>query len=228
MNPRKKNNEAVLDVEEFGILLMTCSTKVDNDPNDNKEAIYTSKESYLWVPIISYLVKETNISSNDRKIFLELALDAITSHHRAKWSNRVEGLSVILELINSMLFYCTREKFKSSLFYDPIEFGASIEDVIDRLERLGLIEEQFSQPVSNSVFNVFGFVPLGFTQRTKLGENMLEKINSMMMFYAKKNIVAESDFDMHYNYYTTWLDFMQIIKNFALTDYGVKQNTKIR
>jgi len=223
---RKKNDEAILDVEEYGILCMTCSWHFTENYEENKEVIYTSKESYLWVPIIAYLVKETDIKQSDIKVFLELSLDAITSHQRAKWSNRAEGLAVILELINSMLFYCTREKFKNPIFYNPVEFGELIEDIIERLERLGLIEEQYNQPVSNSHFNVLGFVPVGFTSRTKLGESLLSKLNSMMMFYANKKIVNESDFNMHHKYYTTWKTFMEILNNFELTSPKPKPRIK--
>lgn len=223
---RKKNDEAILDVEEYGILCMTCAWQMTENFDQNKEVLYTSKESYLWVPIIAYLVKETEISQKDIKVFLELSLDAITSHQRAKWSNRAEGLSVILELINSMLFYCTREKFKNPIFYNPIQFGELIEDIIERLERLGLIEEQFNQPVSNSHFNVLGFVPVGFTSRTKLGESLLSKLNSMMMFYVKKNLVRDSDFNIHYKYYETWKSFMEVINNFELTSPKPKSKPK--
>jgi hypothetical protein len=216
---RKKNDEAILDVEEYGILSMTCSSLIPESQMQTKNVIYTSKESYLWVPIIAYLVRETDIKHTDIKVFLELSLDAITSHQRAKWSNRAEGLAIILELINSMLFYCTRQKFNNPIFYDPIKFGELIEDIIERLERLGLIEEQFNQPESNNYFSVLGFVPVGFTSRTKLGESLLSKLDSMMMFYANKNIVKDSDFDIHYKYYTTWKSFMHIINTFEVSKY---------
>jgi hypothetical protein len=216
---RKKNDEAILDVEEYGILSMTCSSLIPESQIQTKNVIYTSKESYLWVPIIAYLVRETDIKHTDIKVFLELSLDAITSHQKAKWSNRAEGLAIILELINSMLFYCTRQKFNSPIFYDPIKFGELIEDIIERLERLGLIEGQFNQLESNNYFSVLGFVPVGFTFRTKLGESLLSKLDSMMMFYANKNIVKDSDFDIHYKYYTNWKSFMQIINTFEVSKY---------
>ncbi len=56
---RKKNNEAILDVEEYGVLCMTCSASISDGSEDKKDVMYTSKESYLWVPIIAYLVKKS-------------------------------------------------------------------------------------------------------------------------------------------------------------------------
>ena len=208
---RKKNNEAILDVEEYGILCMTCPYTIDEQLIREGNFIYTSKEAYLWVPIISYLVRETDLESKDIKVFLELAMDALSNHYKAKWSNRTESLEVILELINSMLFYCTRKKLEGEIFKSHETFASSIEDVIERLERLGLIKEHFKRPSVEKPINVMGFVPFGFTQRTKLGEELLTKLDSMMQFYVMKKLVDDSDFQIHHKFHVTWQQFQSII-----------------
>ena len=163
------------------------------------------------MPIISYLVRETDLESKDIKVFLELAMDALSNHYKAKWSNRTESLEVILELINSMLFYCTRKKLEGEIFKSHETFASSIEDVIERLERLWLIKEHFKRPSVEKPINVMGFVPFGFTQRTKLGEELLTKLDSMMQFYVMKKLVDDSDFQIHHKFHVTWQQFQSII-----------------
>jgi hypothetical protein len=110
-----------------------------------------------------------------------------------------------------MLFYSTRKKFEDPLFEYASLFGASIEDILDRLEGLGLIEEHYSENLGNNSFTVMGFVPFGFTKRTRLGEEMFAKLNSLMLFYADKGLVEESDFKVHYRFYRTWKIFNSIL-----------------
>lgn len=210
---RKKNNEAILDVEEYGVLCMTCPYLIDQEELKEGNFIYTSKEAYLWVPIISHLVKETDIDLKDLKVFLELSIDALSTHYRSRWSNRTENLDTILELINSMLFYSTRKKLVGDIYEKPGAFATLIEDVLERLERLGLIKEHFKRPGPEKLINVMGFVPFGFTQRTKLGDELLTKLDSMMLFYAQKGIVAESDFSLHHRFHEAWEIFQTIILN---------------
>ncbi|MEO9966563.1 MAG: hypothetical protein ABJF11_12275 [Reichenbachiella sp.] len=207
-----ERNEAILKVDEYGLLCMTTPylpPEVKDDPAS--QILYTSKQSYMWVPILTYIVEKVDISDEDTKIFLEMSLDSLTTHHRTRWSNRAEALEGMLEMLNSMLFYTTRKKFEDPIFEYASLFGGSIEDILDRLEGLGLVEEHYVEPMSNKQIAMMGFVPHGFTKRTRLGEELFAKLNSLMLFYANKNLVEDSDFKIHYRFYRTWEMLKSII-----------------
>lgn len=206
-----QRDEAILKVDEYGLLCMTTPFMAGSDPSNTGEFLYTSKQTYMWVPILAYIVEKHDISDEDAKIFLEMSLDSLTSHHRSRWSNRTEGLEGMLEMINSMLFYSTRKKLEDPIFEYASLFGASIEDILERLEGLGLVEEHYLEPLGGSKFAMMGFVPYGFTKRTRLGEEMFNKLNSLMLFYAKKNLVEDSDFKIHYKFYKIWETFKSIL-----------------
>lgn len=207
-----ERNEAILKVDEYGLLCMT-TPYVDTDSGEepSSEVLYTSKQSYMWVPILAYIVEKLDIPEADVKIFLEMSLDSLTSHHRTRWSNRAEALEGMLEMLNSMLFYTTRKKLEDPIFEYASLFGGSIEDILDRLEGLGLVEEHYIEPISSKQIAMMGFVPFGFTRRTRLGEELFAKLNSLMLFYANKNLVDDSDFKIHYRFYRTWELFKSII-----------------
>lgn len=209
-----ERNEAILKVDEYGLLCMTTPympPEAKEDPNES--LLYTSKQSYMWVPILAYIVEKLDIPEDDMKIFLEMSLDSLTTHHRTRWSNRAEALEGMLEMLNSMLFYTTRKKLEDPIFEYASLFGGSIEDILDRLEGLGLVEEHYVEPVGQKQFAMMGFVPFGFTKRTRLGEELFAKLNSLMLFYANKKIVDESDFRIHYRFYRAWRIFKSIIMN---------------
>ncbi|UXX78573.1 hypothetical protein N7E81_14525 [Reichenbachiella carrageenanivorans] len=207
-----ERNEAILKVDEYGLLCMTTPympPEVKHDPS--KQLLYTSKQAYMWVPILAYIVENVDISEEDMKIFLEMSLDSLTTHHRTRWSNRAEALEGMLEMLNSMLFYTTRKKLEDPIFEYASLFGGSIEDILDRLEGLSLVEEHYIEPIGNQQVAMMGFVPFGFTKRTRLGEELFAKLNSLMLFYAQKNLVEESDFKIHYKFFRAWEIFKEIV-----------------
>lgn len=207
-----ERNEAILKVDEYGLLCMTTPyLSPDTQLDPNSQLLYTSKQSYMWVPILAYVVEKLDISEEDTKIFLEMSLDSLTTHHRTRWSNRAEALEGMLEMLNSMLFYTTRKKLEDPIFEYASLFGGSIEDMLDRLEGLGLVEEHYVEPIGNQQIAMMGFVPFGFTKRTRLGEELFAKLNSLMLFYAQKNLVEDSDFKIHYRFYRAWEQFRAII-----------------
>ena len=206
-----ERDESILKVDEYGLLCMTTPYLAPEEKLSGETLLYTSKQAYMWVPILAHLVEKMEISEEDTKTFLEMSLDSLTSHHRARWNNRSEALEGMLEMLNSMLFYATRKKFNDPLFEYASLFGASIEDVLERLEGLGLIEEHYGEPIGDNHVTVMGFVPFGFTKRTRLGEEMFNKLNSLMLFYAKKGLVEDSDFKIHHRFYRTWNIFKSIL-----------------
>lgn len=208
-----ERNEAILKVDEYGLLCMTTPyvPPEEEGSSANKELLFTSKQSYMWVPILAYIVENLNITEEDTKIFLEMSLDSLLSHHRARWGNRSEALEGMLEMLNSMLFYSTRKKLEDPIFEYASLFSSSIEDILDRLEGLGLIEEHYMEPVGAQKITMMGFVPFGYTKRTRLGEELFAKLNSLMLFYANKNLVEDSDFKIHYRFYRTWELFKSIL-----------------
>ncbi|MDW3210442.1 MAG: hypothetical protein R8N23_11275 [Reichenbachiella sp.] len=207
-----ERNEAILKVDEYGLLCMTTPYLPPEQTEDpSKELLYTSKQAYMWVPILAYIVENASISEEDMKIFLEMSLDSLTTHHRTRWSNRAEALEGMLEMLNSMLFYTTRKKLEDPIFEYASLFGGSIEDILDRLEGLGLVEEHYVEPMGGKQIAMMGFVPFGYTKRTRLGEELYAKLNSLMLFYAQKNLVEDSDFKIHYRFYRAWEIFKGIV-----------------
>lgn len=207
-----ERNEAILKVDEYGLLCMTTPyVPIGEELESGKELLYTSKQAYMWVPILAYIVENVDISEADMKIFLEMSLDSLTTHHRTRWSNRAEALEGMLEMLNSMLFYTTRKKLDAPIFEYASLFGGSIEDILDRLEGLGLVEEHYVESMAGNQVAMMGFVPYGYTKRTRLGEELYAKLNSLMLFYAQKSLVEDSDFKIHYRFFRAWEIFKSIV-----------------
>jgi len=203
-NERPQETQTMLSLEEYGILCFTNSYHIADELNDRLESVLTSKPAYFWVPFLSHLIKGTDLSIDDIKVFIELSLNSLMTKNEARWNNRALGVEGMLATLDTVLFYSTRVKLKNPVLEHQSLLGSFIDDLLDRLEGHNLIEDKNIETISGAPVVMMGLLPLGFTKRTKLGEEMYVKINRILKSHELKRTIRQSPYWEHHQFHTIW------------------------
>lgn len=207
------DTEVMLTVEEFGILCFTNSYYLDDELKNKVEVILTSSQSYFWVPVIAHLIKLPDITVEDVQIFVELSLNNLVTKNEARWNNRALGVEGMLATLESVLFYSTRKKFDNPVLEHQSLFGSFIDEITERLEKHNLIETRQIEMLNGSPGVMLGLLPLGFTKRTMIGEEVYIKFQNEFRDMEINRKTKGSAYENHYRFFRVWEIFKKAIFN---------------
>ncbi|MGL1888272.1 MAG: hypothetical protein OCD76_17280 [Reichenbachiella sp.] len=222
---RDSEQEVLLSLEEFGILCFTNSFYLDDEIKNKMEVVFTSKPSYFWVPVIAHLIKTTDLTTDDIKVFIELSLNSLMTKNEIRWNNRALGVEGMLATLESVLFYSSRIKFNNPVLEHQSLLGAFIDEVLERLENHGLIRDHNIEMLLGTNSAMMGLMPLGFTKRTQLGEEMFLKIISKFRKMELQNEIKGTPYEYHYRINNIWEIFKKSIFTMEET-FGPTQKKK--
>lgn len=205
------DSEAILSLEEFGILCFTNSYYLDDELKNGVEVVLTSRQSYFWVPVFCHMIKKTNLPISDIKTFIEVSLNSMVTKNDAQWNNRALGVEGMLADLEAMLFYTTRLKFEDPVMEHQSLFGTFIDEMMERLEKHNLIIDNYVEPLAGAPGVMLGLLPLGFTKRTQIGEEMYLKFNNMFRKMELLREVKNSPYEHHYRFHSIWEHFRSSI-----------------
>ncbi|MCV9388444.1 hypothetical protein [Reichenbachiella ulvae] len=194
----------MLSMEEFGILCFTNSFYLDDELNNKIEVVMTSKPTYFWIPVLSHLIRSTDLSNEDIKVFIELSLNSLMTKNEVRWNNRALGIEGMLATLESVLFYTSRIKFKNQVLEHQSLLGSFIDEMVERLESHGLIEDHNIEMLNGSPSVMMGLMPLGFTKRTRLGEEIYLKLLSKFRKMELQNDIKGNQYEYHYRLNLLW------------------------
>ncbi len=206
-------NEVMLSLEEFGILCFTNSFYLDDEINNHMDVLLTSRQSYFWVPIISHLIKNTSLSIEEIKVFIEVSLNALMTKNEARWNNRALGVEGMLGELETVLFYSTRMKFDSPVLEHQSLFGSFLDEILLRLENHNLILDKHIETVNGTSTVMMGLIPLGITKRTQIGEEVFLKFHNTFRKMELQKTIKGSPYEPHYKFYLVWEIFKNSIFN---------------
>ncbi len=196
--------EVMLTLEEFGILCFTNSYYLDDELSNKMDVVLTSSQSYFWVPVISHLLKRTELTLDEIRVFLELSLNSLVTKNDARWNNRALGVEGMLANLESVLFYSTRLKFNDPVLEHQSLFGSFIDETVDRLEGHNLIVDHHIEMLNGTPGVMMGLLPLGITKRTQIGEEIFLKFNSIFRKMELQKEIKGSPYELHYKFHTLW------------------------
>lgn len=208
---KETEQEELLSLEEFGILCFTNSFYLDDEINNKMEVVFTSKPSYFWVPVISHLIKTTDLSTDDIKVFIELSLNSLMTKNEIRWNNRALGVEGMLATLEAVLFYSSRLKFNNPVLEHQSLLGTFIDEVLERLENHGLIQDHNIEMLLGTNSAMMGLMPLGFTKRTQLGEEIFLKVISKFRKMELQNEIKDTPYEHHYRLNNIWEIFKKSI-----------------
>lgn len=217
--------DVMLSVEEFGILCFTNSYYLDDELSNRMEVVLTSRQSYFWVPVLSHLLKETTLTIEEIKVFIELSLNSLVTKNEARWNNRALGVEGMLATLESVLFYTTRLKFNNPVLEHQSLFGSFIDEMLERLEKHNLIEDHHIEMLNGTPGVMLGLLPLGFTKRTQIGEEIFLKFSNTFRKMELQKEIKGSPYEQHYRFNLLWEIFKQSIFTMETT-YGSSKKSK--
>lgn len=221
------DNEVMLSLEEFGILCFTNSHNLGDEVNNHMEVVLASRESYLWVPVISYLLKKTELRMEDIRVFIEVSLNALVTKNREQWNNRALSVEGVLSELDATLFYTTRLRFEDPVLEHLSLFGSSIDEMTRRLEKHNLIENHHIGMLDKTPCVMLGILPIRLTRRTQIGEEVYLKFSNTFRKLELQKEVEGSVYELHYKFHSLWEYFKaNIFSMEAANDspYGKKRN----
>ncbi|PIB37096.1 hypothetical protein BFP72_17630 [Reichenbachiella sp. 5M10] len=215
----------MLSMEEFGILCFTNSYYLDDELNNKIEVVMTSKPTYFWIPILSHLIRSTELTNEDIKVFIELSLNSLMTKNEVRWNNRALGIEGMLATLESVLFYTSRIKFNNPVLEHQSLIGSFIDEILERLESHGLIEDHNIEMLNGSPSVMMGLMPLGFTKRTALGEEIYLKLVSKFRNMELQKEVKGNTYEYHYRLNDLWEIFKRSLFTMEET-YGPTKKPK--
>ena len=192
--------EVPLTLEEYGILCFTNSFYLDDELNNHVEVALMSSQSYFWVPVISHLIKSTELSIEDIRVFLELSINSLVTKNQARWNNRALGVEGMLATLESVLFYTTRHKFDNPVLEHQSLFGSFIDEITERLESHNLIVTNNIEMLNGTPGVMMGLLPMGFTKRTQIGEELFIKFQNQFRDIELNKKLQDSPYKVHYRF----------------------------
>ncbi|WP_109832562.1 hypothetical protein [Reichenbachiella versicolor] len=217
--------EVMLTLEEFGILCFTNSYYLDDELKNKVEVILTSSQTYFWVPVISHLIKSTELSIEDIRVFVELSLNNLVTKNEARWNNRALGVEGMLATLESVLFYTTRLKFDNPVLEHQSLFGSFIDEISERLEDHNLIEANQIEVLNGAPGVMMGLLPLGFTKRTRVGEDIFTKFQNQFRDMEVNKTIKDSPYENHYRFFRVYELFRSAIFTME-EEFGTYKNKK--
>lgn len=206
-------NEVMLSLEEFGVLCFTNSYYLDDELNNHMDALLTSRQSYFWVPVIAHLIKNTELTMDEIKVYIEVCLNSLMTKNESRWNNRALGVEGMLAELESVLFYSTRLKFDSPILEHQSLFGSFLDEVLERLESHNLIVDKHIDEINGTATVMMGLIPLGITKRTQVGEEIFLKFHNTFRKMELQKEIKGSPYEPHYKFFTIWEIFKYSIFN---------------
>ncbi|UXP33516.1 hypothetical protein N6H18_06060 [Reichenbachiella agarivorans] len=216
----------MLSMEEFGILCFTNSYYLDDELNNKIQVVLTSKPTYFWIPVLSHLIRSTDLTNEDIKVFIELSLNSLMSKNEVRWNNRALGIEGMLATLESVLFYTSRIKFNNPVLEHQSLVGSFIDEILERLENHGLIEDHNIEMLNGSPSVMMGLMPLGFTKRTRLGEEIYLKFVSKFRKMELQKEIKGSPSEYHYRLNDLWEIFKKSLFTMEETFGPTKKSKK--
>ncbi|MFY0626227.1 MAG: hypothetical protein JXR07_08035 [Reichenbachiella sp.] len=205
--------EVMLTLEEFGILCFTNSYYLDDELSNHMDVLLTSRQSYFWVPIIAHLIKETELTIEEIKVFIEVSLNSLMTKNEARWNNRVLGVEGMLGELETVLFYSTRLKFNNPVLEHQSLFGSFLDEILRRLENHNLILDKHIEILNGTTSVMMGLIPMGITKRTQIGEEIFLKFSNTFRKMELQKSIKGSQYEPHYKFYLIWEIFKNSIFN---------------
>ena len=220
------DSEVPLTLEEFGVLCFTNSYYLDDELSNHMEVVFTSSQSYFWVPVLAHLIKNTKLTIEEIKVFIELSLNSLVTKNDARWNNRALGVEGMLANLESVLFYSTRLKFNDPVLEHQSLLGSLIDEILDRLESHHLVSDHHVEMIGGTPGVMLGLLPMGFTKRTQIGEEIYLKFSNTFRKMELQNEIKGSAYEYHYKFHILWEIFKTSIFTMEETYGSTKHKRK--
>jgi hypothetical protein len=183
-----------LTIDEIAMLALTNDGRgplFDEYEKEHYDSGYvlTTKDSYIWGVIFSSIVEsDPNVSSiqifDDLKSSLIRVKDVLKSYYA-----NIDQSGFEYTYASRLLLETFVKNYRINSTYNELE--KELKGTFDSLIRQNLIQDPVFTEILGVSIAILGFIPHGFTKRTKRGRIVYKKIESLYWYYEKQGSVPE-------------------------------------